>query len=261
MADFLDPDPALAGEGSEKIMLKRILPALEEIIYPRYCLLCHIRIALENQLRGVICRDCIEKIKPNRPPFCRKCGRKILKFEAPENVCAECSKTQFCFERAWASCTYEGVIKEMVHNLKYGNKIMLAKVLSQMMIDFVSDYHLPLEACDCAIAIPLSPRKLREREFNQAEALADNLCAHIGLKLLKNNLKRIRDTRSQTELEKSRRWQNMQGAFALREPGAVQGKTILLIDDVLTTGATASEAARALKNAGAAGVYVLTLAN
>src|SRR3989338_4261489 len=182
---LLDPDPALAGEGSEKIMLKQILQALEEIIYPRYCLLCHIRIALENQFRLVICRDCIEKIKPNRPPFCRKCGRKILKFEAPENVCAECSKTQFCFERAWASCTYEGVIKEMVHNLKYGNKIMLAKVLSQMMIDFVSDYHLPLEACDCAIAIPLSPRKLREREFNQAEALADNLCAHIGLKLLR----------------------------------------------------------------------------
>lgn len=242
-------------------MLKRILRALEEIIYPRYCLLCRIRITLDNQLPGVICRDCIEKIKPNSPPFCRKCGRKILKFDASVNVCAECSKTQFCFDRAWASCAYEGVIKEMVHNLKYRNKIILAKTLSRLMIDFISDYRLPLEACDCAIAIPLSPRKQREREFNQAEALADNVSGHLGLKLLKNNLKRIRDTKSQTELEKSRRWQNMQGAFALLEPCAVKGKTILLIDDVLTTGATASEAARALKSAGAAAVYVLTLAN
>ena len=260
-------------------MLNRILQALEEIIYPHYCLLCRIRITLENQLRrvtppflrdgnslpreraGLICRDCIGKIKPNSPPFCQKCGRKILKFDPSLNVCAECSKTQFWFDRAWASCSYEGVIKEMVHNLKYRNKICLAKVLSRLMIDFVSDYRLPLEACDCAIAIPLSPRKHREREFNQAEALADNLSAYIGLKLLKDNLKRIRDTKSQTELEKSKRWQNIRGAFALNAPSAVRGKTILLIDDVLTTGATASEAARALKNAGAAGVYVLALAN
>lgn len=242
-------------------MLKRILRALEEIIYPRYCLLCHIRIALENQLREVICRDCIEKIRPNSPPFCRKCGRKSLKFDASGNICAECSKTQFCFDRAWASCSYEGVIKEMVHNLKYGNKINLAKVLSRLMIDFVSDYHLPLDSCDCAIAIPLSPRKLREREFNQAEILADTIARHFNLKVQGNNLKRIRDTKSQTELEKSKRWQNMQGAFTVKEPNAVKDKTILLIDDVLTTGATASEAARALKNAGAAGVYVLTLAN
>lgn len=260
-------------------MFKRFFKTLKEIIYPRYCLLCHIRIALENQSHGLtppflrdsnslpreraglICRDCIEKIKLNSPPFCRKCGRKILKFDASRNICAECSKTQFYFDRAWASCSYEGVIKEMVHNLKYRNKIGLAKVLSRLMINFVSDYRLPLEACDCAIAIPLSLRKQREREFNQAEALADNISGYLGLKLLKNNLKRIRDTKSQTELEKSKRWKNIQDAFTVKEPNAVKDKTILLIDDVLTTGATASEAARTLKSSGANAVYVLTLAN
>lgn len=129
------------------------------------------------------------------------------------------------------------------------------------MINFAKDYYLPLSHCDYAIPIPLSKSKFREREFNQAQILANDVAGYFGITLMDDNLKRIRNTPSQTELEEKERWQNIQGAFRLKEPNSIRERMLLLIDDVLTTGATVSEAAKTLKEAGAAVVFVLTIAN
>ena len=237
-------------------MLDKITTALQEIIYPRYCLICHKKIAAHNP-KELICAECLEKIIPNIPPFCRRCGRHI----SAQGICDDCAKINFHFDRAWASCRYDGAAREMLHSFKYKTKTGLGRSLSQLLINFVKNYHLPVSACDYVIPVPLSPTKLREREFNQAAILAEELAKYFELKLLDNNLKRIRNTASQTELDKHKRWQNIQGVFGLKDPGALKEKTILLIDDVLTTGATASEAAKTLKNAGASSVFVLTVAN
>ena len=298
-------------------MLDKIARALEELIYPRYCLLCHKKIGFADNLndadflplggqaplrrslrslstpqawgtvsptpplerkkvfhtflrskkmaleesRDLVCAECIATIRLNTPPFCHKCGRKIPQNSLEEALCQECSQTKFYFDRAWASCPYEAAVKEMIHKFKYNNKIGLEKQLAQLMIRFTQDYHLPVSHCDYIIPIPLSSAKLREREFNQAEMLADSLAIYFNLKMLDNNLVRLQNTAPQANLDKAARWRNIQGAFRLNNPEAVQEKTVLLIDDVLTTGATASEAAKILKDAGADSVFVLTVAH
>ena len=241
-------------------MFKRFFKTLREIIYPRYCLLCRKRNPLLDADEPV-CSGCIAKIIPITSPFCKKCGRKILRFDASGGICAECYKSQFHFDRAFAGYPYDGVIKELIHQFKYKNKIALGKCLSGLLIEFTKEYRLPLDGCDYVIPIPLYAAKLREREFNQAQILAHYVTCHYKLIQVDNNLQRIRNTATQTELDKRLRLENVRGAFKLKNPQALKDKTILLIDDVLTTGATASEAARVLKSAGVTAVYVLTLAN
>lgn len=241
-------------------MINDILKSLQEIVYPRYCLLCHKKIS-ERDTNDLVCSECLEAITLNTPPFCQKCGRKISGKYTARNICKDCIHTHFYFDRAWASCHYGDLVKEMIHSFKYKNKVGLSKQLSGLMINFAKDYYLPLSHCDYAIPIPLSKSKFREREFNQAQILANDVAGYFGITLMDDNLKRIRNTPSQTELEEKERWQNIQGAFRLKEPNSIRERMLLLIDDVLTTGATVSEAAKTLKEAGAAVVFVLTIAN
>lgn len=240
-------------------MRNRLLQAFAEILYPRYCLICHaktpMRVSKEN-----ICQRCLDSIIPMNPPFCQKCGRTIEKPASGRNRCGECGKMHFFFERAWTGYPYEGTLKEVIHHFKYNQKPYLGSFLSSLLIRFVSDYHIPLAHFDYLIPIPLAQAKLKEREFNQARVLADSLNPCFGLPVVDNALYRKRNTASQAGLDRNSRWKNIQGAFGVKNQEAVKDKRILLIDDVLTTGATASEAARALKDAGAQAIFVVTIA-
>lgn len=211
--------------------------------------------------RELICFACLDAVRRNSPPFCQKCGRKIKGAYASKNICRDCRQEHYYFDRAWASCSYEGTAKEMIHNFKYKNKLPLKKHLSHLMIEFIKEYRLPIDYCDYIAPVPLSAGKLREREFNQSALLAEGISEDLGINILKDNLIRVRDTHSQTHLDIPGRRENVRGAFALKKPEEVRKKIILLVDDVLTSGSTASEAARALKGAGADVVFVLTLAN
>ena len=241
-------------------MVNSLVRSLKEILYPRHCLLCREKVSLNDQ-KDLVCLKCLKEISPHLPPFCRKCGRGLAQEDTAQHTCGECLNARFYFERAWAVCPYKKNARELIHQFKYKNKIFLAKPLSDLMIDFIRHYHLPLNHCDYLIPIPLSPAKLREREFNQAEVLAKEIAGHFGIQLLSNNLKRVRNTPAQADLDKESRWKNISGAFRITNPETIKGKTILLVDDVLTTGATASEASRVLKNARASAVYVFTLAS
>jgi competence protein ComFC len=241
-------------------MQEGIIQAFIDILYPPCCLICHTRIR-GAKARGPLCVRCRDKINAIAAPFCAKCGRGVSGAHTREGKCAICLKQHFHFDRAWAGYAYDGVIKEMLHYFKYNHKTNLGGTLAGLMLDFIMEYRLPVGSCDYIVPIPLSSARLREREFNQAHILASALSGHLKLKLLGNNLERVRNTKSQADLDSIARWKNIRGAFKLKAPNLVKDKTILLIDDVLTTGATASEAAGALKNAGAGGVYVLTLAN
>jgi ComF family protein len=153
------------------------------------------------------------------------------------------------------------VIKELIHQFKYKNREYLDKLLARLMIDFIKEYDLPMEIIDLVIPVPLYTSRLREREFNQALLLSKEIALEFKKKLVYDNLVRLRNTRTQTRLKDSERLLNVRNSFALAKEKDIKGKNILLIDDVLTTAATVSEAASALKHAGANVVFVLTLAN
>jgi len=134
------------------------------------------------------------------------------------------------------------------------------------MVDYIKSNHFPFPAEPeevsslMIMAVPLHPKRLREREFNQSILLAREISKALKLPLILNNLQRIRWTRPQIELKGKERLMNVKGAFTLRDPKEVKGKSILLIDDVYTTGATVQECSKVLKKAGAEKIYVLTLA-
>lgn len=129
------------------------------------------------------------------------------------------------------------------------------------MIDFIKEYDIPMDFFDLIVPIPLHEAKLRQREFNQSQVLGDHIAKAFNKHLETSSLIRQRNTRTQTDLPQEQRQVNVSGCFSITDKSAVINKHVLLIDDVLTTGATASEAALALKSAGAGVVFVLTLAS
>jgi len=129
------------------------------------------------------------------------------------------------------------------------------------MIEFIKEYDLPMNYIDLIIPVPLSKTRLREREFNQAEILSGHIAQKFNKELSSGCLKRIRHSKAQAESEPSERFLNVKNSFSLAKETDLKNKNILLVDDVLTTGATCSEAARILKESGCGIVFALTLAN
>lgn len=242
-------------------MLGGFLKSLLEFIYPKVCIVCKNKLKDISSVDNIVCNNCWGKIKRNLPPFCHCCGRHLAAGNLTKNICPRCLRKNLYFDRAFSPCVYEGVIKELTHEFKYKNKEHLAPLLSKLMIEFIKEYSLPLDLINFIVPVPLHKSRLREREFNQALALSSYIADEFKKEILDGCLLRHRPTKTQTELEDSQRFLNVRNSFLVARKEAVKGKNILLVDDVLTTGATSSEAAGALKSAGANIVFVLTLAN
>ena len=238
-------------------MLKDLLQGLSHLVYPPHCLVCSTHDTAHPPGSGV-CPPCRAAIVFNRPPFCRKCSR-YLGISAT-NICKECRNAKPSFDFAWSACLYEDPLKDLIHRFKYGQKTQLRRLFAEMTISFIKEYGLDTQQFDAIVPIPLSATRSRERGYNQAQLLAQELAREFSIPLAQNQLRRIRHTHPQSFLDEKQRWTNIKGAFTIRKLKNFERKNILLIDDLLTTGATASEAARVLKNAGAGTVGVLTLA-
>ena len=242
-------------------MLRGLVSGFLDLVYPRRCAACKTQLTNTASIDDLVCTACWAKIKKNPPPFCHSCGRHLQPKTAHKNICGECSRHKAAFDRAFSPCRYEGVIKDLICAFKYGQRDYLGGLLSRHMVDFIKEHRLPIDYIDCVIPVPLSGARLREREFNQALILGRDVASQFGKPLVNGVLVRSRHTKSQTELPQTQRLANVQRSFAVKNSHSVNGKNILLIDDVLTTGATVSEAAWALKAAGARIVFVLTLAS
>jgi len=242
------------------IVFRQFINGLIDIIYPKTCLACRINLKNRSSVDNLICQNCWARIKRNLPPFCYSCGRH-LENSPTKNICATCIKKPYAFDRAFSPCLYEGVLKELLKNFKYKNKDYLGFTLSRLMIEFVKEFNLPMEAIDFIIPIPLHKTRLREREFNQAEVLSNYIALEFNKRVRNDILRRKRYTQTQTELKENQRFANVRDSFGLDKPQEIKGKNLLLVDDILTTGATSSEAAYVLKQAEANIVFVLTLAN
>jgi ComF family protein len=211
---------------------------------------------LDHPSHGPVCDACWRSILPLTPPLCDSCGDPLpswREFSVPLGRCARCRRAPRFLDRARAVGDYDGRLRAIVHALKYEGRRSLARPLAALMRERGAAL---VEAADVAVPVPLHPSRRRHRGFNQAADLA----RHVGMPV-SHALRRVRATATQTGLPAAQRHRNVRGAFALtRRVRDVIGRTVLLIDDVSTTGATLEACARVLKEAGARQVLALTAA-
>ena len=249
-----------------KIDGKRIINELglgfKELIFPTtaLCPVCH----QEESIRGSLGRNCLRKIAFITPPVCRRCGRPmrgapILGAAIRETECGQCRTTSYYFTKAGAAGLYEGALREYLAELKYRYRPELGAALGVLLVEWLK-MNRTFGRADIILPIPIHPQKMEARGYNQAELLAKPLRKYLGIPLKNDIIIRGKITESQSALGKDERFANVKEAFRVADPSAVSGKRILLVDDILTTGATASEASRVLLRAGAMEINVLTLA-
>ena len=240
-------------------MFESFFHGLCALLYPSCCVLCKIRLKTTDKTQW-LCAACQETIELNRPPFCRICSRHIADVASSTVLCHECRKTTYHFDCAWAATIYNKSMKQLIHFFKYRQKTYLRSYFSRLMTAFLHVYQIDLACFEAAVPIPLHPSRARERGYNQSQLLLEGLLSTVKIPILKNSLIRIKNTPNQALLGKKDRWTNIRGAFRIKSHLSVNNKSILIVDDLLTTGATTSEAARLLKDAGAKKVGVFTLA-
>jgi len=196
--------------------------------------------------------DCQEKVQLIPEPFCGICGLP----QVSQGLCSRCQQSSPSFKilRSWT--VFENPVQTALHRLKYRRDIGLGEMLAGQMSEFVKGLNWPVEVI---LPIPLGKKRLRERGYNQVAMVALPLSLQLGLDYQPNALTRARETRSQVGLSAVERQENVQDAFHA-DPKKVSGRTVLLIDDVSTTGATLSSAAEALYASGAREVYAVTIA-
>jgi ComF family protein len=234
---------------------------LLDIIFPRHCYHCGQPIASAGQ--GRFCDACWRLIRLIEPPYCPCCGEPfrspLALTYSPEYQCGACRRTPPPFDHARAIGRYEGPLRQAIHLLKYHGKLHLKQPLLRLALEHF-EAHFPATVFDAIIPVPLHRERLMHREFNQAAVLAQGLARHLHVPVLERLLVRVRSTRPQVELNGRERRQNVRQAFAVTASAALEDKVVLVVDDVLTTGATLAEVGRTLKAAGARQVDVLALA-
>lgn len=228
---------------------------LVRVLLAPACASC--RIVLRRPLHGQVCDACLGAIVPVEPPWCAQCGEP-LHGHLVEARCARCRASPRAFSVARSAGLYEGVLRQLVHQLKYGKRRPLARLLGALAADAGRQV---LAGATAVVPVPLHPTRQFTRGFNQADDLATNLGLPVWRVL------RRRRGPAQARLPADRRHENVSRAFACRQrhgpkaPAAMmRGQIVVLVDDVLTTGETADACSRALLEAGASEVRVLTVA-
>lgn len=240
------------------LMLQRTTRRALRVLFPVQCGTCER--PLTDDPVPFFCRACWGSIQPLRCAACPRCARPFSSSLAltysPTHICTDCRRRNPAFSKVWSGYPYASPLREAISLLKYERKYGLADSLSRLLVDALP---AALEA-DLIMPVPLHPARLREREFNQSLLLADAVGRRLKIALCYTNLIRIRDNPAQTSLPRSTRLTNLRRAFHVRRPDAVRARRILLVDDVLTTGTTLNECAKALRKAGARDVCAVTLA-
>jgi ComF family protein len=232
-------------------------------LYPPRCRACGNR--FEGRDEEYFCLGCRKRIQRVAHPLCNSCGRPYPDASGDDHTCGFCLSRppRFAAARAWACYPREELtehpLRQVVQKFKYGRKVSLGKPLGRLMArgcqEFLEEIHAEL-----IVPVPLHRKRLRWRGFNQSVLLARQIGQLYGVPMDPFVLVRQRETGAQTQLSEEERRRNVRGAFALRPEKSVEDKTVLLVDDVYTSGATVNECSRTLKRGGAKEVFVLTLA-
>jgi ComF family protein len=225
--------------------LKQLLNGLLQLVYPNTCWVCSTLMPPEAEL---VCASCTQQLFHDPHPTCPRCSSSVGPHTSTDDGCPTCRAHSFGFQQALRLGPYDGALREVILRLKSRTGEELAEVMGTLWARRAASRLLPL-GIDVVIPIPLHWTRRWWRGFNQSEVLARALAAELRLRCEPSWLRRARRTPQQTAQESpTARRENVHNAFTARPSAVVRDKTILLIDDVLTTGATASEAARALRH-------------
>lgn len=203
-------------------------------------------------IRGGMCPECEKTSVKLGTDICGKCGR-VLANEA--EFCDTCIRNERAFVRARSCYVYEGAPKKFVYRLKFGGRRYLAAFIAEAMVDRYLDCGFE---CDCVVAVPLSAKRKRKRGYNQAELIAEELSSRLKLPLIDGALVKTKENKSQAKLKRREREENVRGVYEVTSPETFKGRRVLVVDDVMTTGATLGEVSRVLYKAKARSVEALT---
>lgn len=232
----------------------KLIKKFLDIVFPRLCEICGKCLSFEELL---VCKDCEVKL-PYLRSYCKRCG-----FPLPEtmienygkeiNYCFYCISHNFYFDRVEAVFYYKEPVSLWINQIKFSNNFVLAYDLGRFIRKRI---FLDLSEYDLIVAVPLSKERLRKRGFNQSFLLGWGL---LGKRPNHNILTRVKDTHPQTKLNQKERWKNVKDAFKLSTT-QLKAQKVLIIDDVMTTGATLNEVAKVLKEGGVKKIDILVVA-
>ena len=276
-------------------MFQRILQTFKYSIFPSKCLACGlffhpnhnntagntsfdrlvhdpIETVFYRVMTPFLCSSCIKNFSPIQSPFCIQCGRMFKNKSGEDHECGNCIQNRPACHKIRSAGLYCGALRSSIHELKYKNKVHLARPLGRLLFSSFMEYY-DISSIDYIIPVPLHSSRLKQRGFNQAVMLINDWPGFINpnkpnrkintdnlLQIDYKNLIRKRKTVSQVGLGKEKRKENVKGAFAVTDKSKISGKQVLLVDDVYTSGSTSDECAKTLIASGAKTVSVLTLA-
>lgn len=247
--------------------LRGVAESLFVTLFPSNCRIC------SDPLFGIsrlpVCDRCLRSIQPIAGAVCSICGERLVSPDAfheqsTQLNCGLCNRAKPPFAQAVTYGSYEGGLRELIQLLKYQHVRPAASVLGRMLAEAMTKLKSVTDSSHMlVIPVPLHRRRLRERGFNHCELIAKaalKLASVEQLSMDTSLLKRRRETQSQTGLTRHQRRENVRAAFVVEKSAVVAGRSVLLVDDVFTTGTTVSECARTLLRAGASNVFVATVA-
>ncbi len=233
-------------------IIERVKAFCKRYIFNSYwrCLACGKEIFKEEKF----CSECYDKLPFNEGPICDHCGRKVLSFT---NYCSTCREKLLAIDKGRSVFSYERPVSEMIKRFKYKNQ----RYIAEYFIEQLSFIYLKNSFnADYITYVPMTEKARRRRGYNQSFVLAKGLSEKVNVQLFVDVIK-VKETKRQATLSKTERLKNLAGAFKITDKKAVREKTVVIVDDVTTTGATAEVLAENFKKSGAKNVYLITVAS
>jgi len=236
--------------------LDKLRIAFVRLFYPANCIFC--RQGLDLEERSHACTSCIAQMPVLKQPLCAKCSVELAPYGPPRHLCNRCLREKTHYEKGVSIFRYEARAKQLIQRIKFGKKSWYLKAVRSHLRSVETP--LPFSSYDFVVPVPLERMKKREREFNQSRLIAALLKSEKRASLpIRDIIQKIKKTKPQSALHREERLQNLENAFRLKRGAQIKQKKILLVDDVMTTGATANECAKCLMEGGALRVDVLSL--
>ena len=227
------------------------LRALLDLIFPPLCFTCNKRLKNKNR---IICTDCNRDLVWLKN-VCPVCGNKLERGH-----CSYCSSNDWYFDRTVSLFAYTNVVQKLIHALKYKDLIRIVNLFREYLIVFLNN-KLDREQVDIVTPVPIHRVRRRSRGYNQAELISTAVADILEKPHLPHLLRRIKYTKTQTKLNREERKRNVAAVFSINKASGIQGKNILLVDDVFTTGSTVNSISGLLKEEGCEKVFVLTISH
>lgn len=235
--------------------MKKVIEGVLNLIYPHRCPFCETILPINAEL--AVCNECKHTLPYICEPRCNICSKPVVSDMM--DYCFDCSKNNHSFIKGWALWLYNETVKKSIQRYKFFNKKSYGEIYANEVVKRFKGEIQEMDI-DLIIPVPLYVKKQKTRGFNQSEVLAKHLSRMLNIPYDDRSLIRTTDTKPQKELANKERKENVKNIFKVLKKSNINDKTILIIDDIYTTGSTIDSCAKELLNNGAKHIYFLTLA-